>query len=260
MQNMTPMTEEQYAEHWSLESDNHMRFNDYSWMSNLLNDSTLVLEIGCGNGTSTRHLLQRECKVIIIEANNTLANMACENLKILGYTGKIAKDNNDIDENLHFNIIVDSVFSETAKDIVQLHNFDYIINWLFGASPYTIANEVGVDVSNVSFQTIPKYRENSALRSLELKNYCINHACKFHYVLRASYDKSAVDSITELKTSFAAEQSGKLGLDEEDMINIEIRKSESSSRKTDSSMKYIHTSPGAVLPKNIKAVLVSIIL
>ncbi len=91
MQKMTPMNEEQYAKHWSLESDKHQRFSDYTWMSQQLNESSFILEIGCGNGTSSRHLLQRSCKLIIIEANSTLANIACENLESLGYSGKIAK-------------------------------------------------------------------------------------------------------------------------------------------------------------------------
>lgn len=260
MQNMTPMTEEQYAEHWSLESDKHQRFNDYTWMSQQLNEDSFILEIGCGNGTSSKHLLQRNCKLIIIEANSTLANIACENLKSLGYSGKIAKDNSDIDINLNFNIVVDSVFSESAENIAKSHHFDYIINWLFGASPYTIAKEDGVNVGKLDMQSVPAYRERSALRSFELKKNCINSNCKFHYIFRAAYDKSAIKSTALLKSSFAEEQSEALGLEVSDSIIIDIRKSESSSRQTTSLMKYVHAFPGKVLPKNTKAILVSAII
>lgn len=260
MQNMNPMTEAQYAKHWALESDKHHRFNDYSWMSKLLNENSFILEIGCGNGTSSKHLLQRNCKLIIIEANSTLASIAYEKLKSWGYSGKIASDESDLNTELNFNILIDSVFSEVTEKLVKSHHFDYIINWLFGASPYTIANENGIDISELDMQAIPAYRERSALRAFELKNHCINPNCKFHYVLRASYDKSAVDSTADLKSSFVAEQSEHFGLKDSDFISIEIRKSESSSRQTTSSMKYIHTLPGAELPKNIKAVFVSVII
>jgi protein-L-isoaspartate O-methyltransferase len=65
----TPMTEQQYAEHWGKSSTKHVHDGDYAWLLDQLPASTNVLEVGSGSGESTLALVRAGKKVLALELN-----------------------------------------------------------------------------------------------------------------------------------------------------------------------------------------------
>ncbi|WP_242526837.1 class I SAM-dependent methyltransferase [Serratia ureilytica] len=257
----TPMTDEQYASHWDIESVTHNRLSDYNWMASFITDNSVVLDIGCGNGLGCIAMLKKGCSIIAIEANVFLAQQAIENVKNAGYSTKLINlDNNspqEIETNINFHVLVGSLFSEHADNVAKSFNFDYVTNWLFGASPYRAAEELKQEISELDSGYAQKYRENATIACQKLAELSKNKDCKLHYTLRSAYDKSVSKHVAI--NTFAEEQNDLVfNANIVNPANVSIRKNEAMNSPRTSQMKYISTAPGVTVPNNIKPVFVSV--
>jgi SAM-dependent methyltransferase len=80
----TPMTEQQYAEHWGKSSTKHVHDGDYAWLLDQLPASTNVLEVGSGSGESTLALVRAGKKVLSLELNTHCIEEAVKKLSNQG--------------------------------------------------------------------------------------------------------------------------------------------------------------------------------
>ncbi len=70
-----------YAKKWSKDAQHLSSNGYYEWMSKPISDRKEILEIGCGSGQSTAHLLKSGHRVIAIEENPICLNATFDLLK-----------------------------------------------------------------------------------------------------------------------------------------------------------------------------------
>jgi 16S rRNA A1518/A1519 N6-dimethyltransferase RsmA/KsgA/DIM1 with predicted DNA glycosylase/AP lyase activity len=259
----TPMTDEQYCSHWGNESIKHNRQSDYDWMASFIPDNSLVLEIGCGNGLGCIPMLKKGCSIIAIEANEHLAQDAIKNIKNAGFSTKsiVLSNNshNEIEHQINFHLLQGSLFSVDAENIAKSFEFDFVTNWLFGASPYRAATELNQDISELDSSYAQTYRENATLICYQLARLSKNNNCKLHYTLRSAYEKNTQKQVAI--NLFAEEQNESIF--NQKIVspqNVTLRKNNALGMISTSQMKYISTAPGVSIPENIKPVIVSVIV
>ena len=73
-----PMTAEQYASEWEENSKFFSANRYYEWMASVVDQSSTVIEVGCGSGGGTLALAKNAMKVIAVEINPTLAAAAAK--------------------------------------------------------------------------------------------------------------------------------------------------------------------------------------
>ncbi|CNG10355.1 MULTISPECIES: class I SAM-dependent methyltransferase [Yersinia] len=259
----TPMTDEQYASHWSIESVNHNRLNDYDWMASFIDANSMILDAGCGNGLGCIAMLKKGCSVIAIEANEHLAMQAIENVQAAGFSTKLINLNSasfeEIESGVNFQILLGSLFSEHVNNVAKSFEFDYVTNWLFGASPYRAAEELKKSIVELDAGYAREYRENATIACQRLSKLSKNKECKLHYTLRSAYEKDTPKSIA---IALFTDEQNELFFNS-NMVkpeNINLRKNNSMMSPSSSQMKYIATNPNSSIPSNIKPVIVSIVI
>lgn len=169
----TPMTEEQYAHEWSIDSSNHQNRGDYKWMSTFIPNDSTVLEIGCGSAFSTLEIAQRAKQVFSIEINEHLVEKASLYLTESGYSPKVVKlsevkniNLSDLKEKI---IIINADINDTFIDkLVSETNIDFICCWLIGAAPKHAADIMGVSLDKLKPEYAAEYREAITQRGFRL--------------------------------------------------------------------------------------------
>lgn len=86
---MLEKAREQYAKKWTedalaFESEGH-----YAWMSRFIDGYKRVLEVGCGDGSSTLELARRNHEIISINENPACLRLSSERLVKNGYSPKV---------------------------------------------------------------------------------------------------------------------------------------------------------------------------
>lgn len=259
----TPMTDEQYASHWSIESVNHNRFSDYDWMASFIDANSMILDVGCGNGLGCIAMLKKGCSIVAIEANKFLAQQAIENVQNAGFSTKSVSLSSaspeEFESSVNFHILVGSLFSEHTDNIAKSFEFDYVTNWLFGASPYLAAEELKQEIHDLDSGYAQKYRENATIACKKLSLLSKNESCKLHYTLRSLHHKDTPKDIT---ISLFADEQNKLVFNSNVVSpqNISLRKNNAMCSPSSSQMKYIAAAPSSNVPKNTKPVIVSVVV
>ncbi|WP_242506262.1 class I SAM-dependent methyltransferase [Pectobacterium zantedeschiae] len=259
----TPMTDEQYAEHWGIESEKHNRLSDYSWMASFIPDNAMILDVGCGNGLGCIAMLKKGCSIIAIEANEFLAKQAIDNVRNAGFSTKLINlDSNspqEIESGINFHILVGSLFSENSDNVAKSFSFDYVTNWLFGASPYRAAEEMKQKVEELDVAYASQYRERATVACQKLSKLSQNKDCKLNYTLRSYYEKGTPK---EIVINTLAEEQNEIVFNSNivNSENVRIRKNEAMSLPNASQMKYISSTPGVSVPRHIKPIIISVVV
>lgn len=209
---LTPMTAEQYATHWGLASEVHQNENDYSWISSNLKPCASMLEIGCGNGNSTRQLLAVSKKVVSIEINDSLIQVAQQNLQQAGHKVKIIDPSMamtiDFSSDIDCYLIHASVFDEKVVGLLSGLLFDFVIFSFFGSAPIHAADELGKSLDELDTDYAQRYREKATVRAFELKNMSDN--CKLCVVDRVN--QVSGHSKFDIRNAVAKDLADRLGI------------------------------------------------
>lgn len=155
----TPMTPEQYAEQWSINSQHFLANGSYDWMSSKVNTCKTILEVGCGAGLSTLSLVRGGCeKVIVIESNKQLALEAEKYLTKNDVSVSINSLAMYNDSNSTVDIIINNIHSNDIEEILKNKTVDGIVCWFIGADPTSIASSMNKEVSELRRDDMASYR------------------------------------------------------------------------------------------------------
>lgn len=167
-----PMTADQYAEQWEINSKSFSDEGYYRWMSQQLGNVETVLEIGCGSGNGTLALFQEGRRIVAIEPNEKLANLAYENLKANEVPVEFSDLKALVDQVRSSTsgvfIVRQDVFDSELELLQEKLNFDAVVCWLIGAEPDRIAIHIGKDKHDFTGPEMANYREKIHKRCYEL--------------------------------------------------------------------------------------------
>jgi len=244
LRSMIPMNAQQYAEEWSISSDEHKVKNDYDWIAASLDKPSLILEIGCGNGNGTESLLNINSKVISIEINEHLAAKAYKRLSDLGFKVELidSKQISDISltSETQLFIIISSVFDDSVEYVASSHNFDYVLFSFFGAAPIHAAKELGKEIVDLDMDYARDYREKATKRAYDLSRTRNTSDTKLVIVDRGAQPKGY--SKFDYKHAVANDINERLDVSV-NHSDVKLRVNEAKQRTTSSSaMKYITNS------------------
>lgn len=238
------MTPEEYAAEWSTASEEHKIASDYFWMSTFLTSPAALLELGCGSGRSTLELTKKNNKIVSIEVNEAIAEMAFTYLTNNDVSVRLLQsseiDEIDLNSNIQVYIVQASIFDHEVESIVTTHKFDYVIFWLFGAAPIHAANELGVQVNDLETDFAAIYREKATKRSFELSQLNIANPSSLHIVLRSQLLSWSTNYSARLDV--AEEQGNIIGLHYKlTRDHVKMRKNTVMMKKSSSAINYIHS-------------------
>lgn len=191
-----PMTADQYADQWEINSDSFQREGYYSWMSEQLGSAVNVLEVGCGSGNGTLALVKGGRSVVVIEPNSKLADKTFRKLEDAGVSVRFS-DASSVSALVSNNdtsviIIKADIFDEQVDDLRTSLKFDAITCWLIGAEPERVAPHVSKPADSFVGPEAAEYREKIHERCCELGKYFLNPEGQVHFVDRqglASWDQ-----------------------------------------------------------------------
>lgn len=160
---MTKKASREYASAWEHDAKYFLKNMHYAWMIERLSlpRSSTVLEVGCGAGISTYSLVRQGFRVVSIENNKHMIELAVNNLRKGNVTVEVIdfSDFGKVDS-IKANVVIvcadilDFVVDEAVK-------FDGILLWLFGSFPEKIA------VDYPGWES-PKYRFVAIRKCFEL--------------------------------------------------------------------------------------------
>lgn len=167
-----PMTAEQYAAQWQENSNFFSTNSHYDWMATYLEQSSTVIEIGCGSGGSTLALAKRAQKVVSVEVNATLANAAAAYLNGNAVPTEVVEIGALVaalpTSNYRVTILVSDVFNNQIDGALSTVGADAISCWLIGANPGLIATHLGKSLESFTGPEMPEYREKIHRRTYGL--------------------------------------------------------------------------------------------
>jgi hypothetical protein len=167
-----PMTADQYAEQWEINSKSFFQDGHYSWMAQQLGGGKIVVEIGSGSGNGTLALVNVGNSVLVVEPNEMLAQMTFNLLKDNGVGVSMvcagSLDASSFKDSCQVLIAPLDVFSSQVDDLLSSLSFDAIVCWLIGAEPDRISEYVGVDKYDFVGPEARDYREKVHSRCYEL--------------------------------------------------------------------------------------------
>lgn len=235
---LTPMTPEEYATHWGLASDVHENENDYNWITSQLTPCISMLEVGCGNGNSTKKLLNISKKVVSIEINDSLIQTAELNLQQAGYNVTVITPNStkkiDLSSNIDCFLVHASIFDKKVPTLLSGLLFNYVIFSFFGSAPIHAAQELGKTLDELDKNYALDYREKATLRAFELKN--MSKSCTLCVVDRVnqSYGFSKFD----VRNAVADNLATRLGISK-NQISVKTKVNTAMQKTSNSEMRYI---------------------
>lgn len=235
---LTPMTAEQYATHWGLASEVHQNENDYHWISSNLPSCASMLEIGCGNGNSTKQLLTVSKRVVSIEINDALIQIAQQNLQQAGYKVCIIEpgiaSKVDFSSDIDCYLVHASVFDKKILELLPGLIFDFVIFSFFGSAPIHAADELGKNLDELDTDYAMRYREKATLRAFELKNMSDN--CKLCVVDRVNQVSGF--SKFDIRNAVAEDLADRLGISA-NQISVKTKVNTAMQKTSSSEMQYI---------------------
>ncbi|MDT3723133.1 class I SAM-dependent methyltransferase [Pseudomonas oryzihabitans] len=182
-----PMTAEQYAQEWEINSRSFSNEGYYRWMVEQLGAATKVLEVGCGSGNGTIALVKSGCKVVVIEPNRPMINIAIKNLKGAGYDAvevdlrQLAAQENDAPS---VSIIHGDVFSLEFSETSVKAKFDAVVCWLVGSEPERQAEHLNKKLEDFDGPEAAYYRELIHARCYKIGESLLKKSGVVHLVDR----------------------------------------------------------------------------
>lgn len=210
----TPMTADQYAEQWRINSDSFKSEGYYSWMSKQLGTAETILEIGCGSGNGTLSLYQEGRIIVAVEPNDMLSKLAFENLSThnvpVAYSSMDALF--DVTESISSGVIIirQDILGKEIELLKEIFSFDAIVCWLIGAEPDRISVHIGKDKNDFLGPEMANYREKIHKRCYDLGTFFLADGGCIHIVDRFGIsswnDKDYVrEDYLKLHTNIAGE-------------------------------------------------------
>lgn len=163
-----------YAKDWSVDAEKFTNNKDYEWMESLIQSYTKIVEIGCGDGSSTLELCSKGHNVISIDENIECLKLTKDKLEGAGYSVSLIKrEHLLVLHEKRYKINYSKIKYEISKDSVLLIEgdiiedgnllqwlknnkpYDAIVCWLIGSHGYRIFNDV---VSERKLSTPGDYR------------------------------------------------------------------------------------------------------
>ncbi len=92
------MTQQEYAEAWTVNAKQHLDDGDYEWLCDYLEPYHNILEIGCGAGYSTLVLALRDHHVVSVDINPDALQKTKDLIIENDYEAEIATESIDFDE------------------------------------------------------------------------------------------------------------------------------------------------------------------
>jgi SAM-dependent methyltransferase len=183
----TPMTSDQYVEHWTKNSEAIKNAGGYAWMADRVAPAKLVLDIGIGTGRGILELAKRGARVIAVE----VADKAIERTKkILGKRG-ISLQVCNVDEaaaaltgKADVVVIHGDAFDPKLAEVVQGLPVEAITCWLIGAAPEQVGKTTGVGLDQQTPELSPQYRKLVHRKCLELGIQVLSTGGAVHFVDR----------------------------------------------------------------------------
>lgn len=169
-----PMTADQYADQWQVNSADFEHRGDYKWMAEQLGDADTVLEVGCGSGNGTLELARNGRRFVVIEPNAKLAQIAFSTLKNAGVPVSYVEAS-ALGSPLPTGsaVINADIFDKSLDQLLATIQFDAIVCWLIGAEPARIAPHFNVAVDRFKGDEGGRYREKLHARCGELGTLCL---------------------------------------------------------------------------------------
>lgn len=172
-----PMTADQYAEEWEINSKSFSDEGYYRWMSQQLGNVETILEVGCGSGNGTLALFQDGRRIIVIEPNEKLANLAYESLRANNIPVEFSDWKTLADHLLSRTSVVlivrQDIFDSEIEHLREKLSFDAVACWLIGAEPDRIAIHMGKDKHNFTGPEMANYREMIHKRCYEIGEWLL---------------------------------------------------------------------------------------
>lgn len=200
-----PMTPDQYAYEWSVNSKFFQDNSLYEWMSKIPESSKYILEVGCGVGYSTLALSQLNSKnIYVIEENKSLADKTRKLLNEHNISNNLIYLD-DIDDALELStnkvtIIVGDIFSNKIENVFEDINFDLIVCWLIGSSPRTVSININKSVEALNYSDMATYRNNIHSRCYQLASSIVYQG-SIHFIDRAEIINS--DSLDNYEAEYS---------------------------------------------------------
>lgn len=183
-----PMTAEQYAEHWEVNSRSYHDEGYYSWMSDQLENTATVLEVGCGSGNGTRALVKKGRHVIAVEPNKAMAELALKRLEEMKIPVELAEISSlssvRSDSSPRATIFISDIFDEQLDGLINGLHLDAVVCWLIGAEPARIAAHIEKPMDSFEGSEAAAYREKLHKRCYELGKICLKPNGLVHFVDR----------------------------------------------------------------------------
>lgn len=182
------MTPQQYAENWTKNMREFNAKGEYKWMAEQLGQRTRILEVGCGSGESSLHLLKYCQNLLIVESNETCIGMTLSKLTLEGVSVCQLNQINDLTPSLftqHRVILMHADITDAAL-LNQLPDFkfDAIVCWLIGTHPEQIASHLAKSSTTLVEKDIANYRESVQKHLGTLGLNCLNKSGVLHIVDR----------------------------------------------------------------------------
>ncbi|MBU3153472.1 class I SAM-dependent methyltransferase [Clostridium estertheticum] len=163
-----------YAKDWCVDAKKFSEDKDYEWMENVIKSYKTVIEVGCGDGSSTLELCNAGHNVISIDENIECLKLTKNKLEQAGYIVSLIKresllilnekrykvNYSKIDDKLYGNsiLLIEGDIIEDSKLLQWLKNnrpYDAIVCWLIGTHGYRIYNDI---ISDRKIKTPGDYR------------------------------------------------------------------------------------------------------